>query len=82
MVFIENVSQTLFSFFIASQKEMYQSKNAQRKNLVHILKGHSKVTNSNSAIWACGGHKMKGSDSVFKVTRIQILWKCHDIKVL
>ena len=35
-IFIENISKTAFSFFIATQKEMHKSRKAQRKNLVAL----------------------------------------------
>ena len=71
LVLIENVSKTLFSFLLLL-KEMHQSKKLNVKTLSpdHILKGHTKVTKSDSAIWASCGLKLKGSDLVFKVTRI------------
>ena len=53
-VFIENGSKTLLSFFIATQKEMHQSKKAPRKNLIQAItvKGHTKASNSDPGIWA------------------------------
>ena len=36
-IFIENISKTAFSFFIATQKEMHKSRKAQRKTLVEAI---------------------------------------------
>ena len=69
MSFTGNIRKTPFFILIATQREMHQSKKAQRKNLAclgHIQKGHAKVSTSESVIWLCCGHKLKSPSRYFK----------------
>ena len=46
--------------------------------LLYIIYTETEVTNSDSAIWACCGHKLKGSDSILKVTQIIYLQEARE----
>ena len=84
LVLIENISKTLFSFLLQLIRKCINQKKLNVKTLSpdHILKGHTKVTNSDSAIWACCGQKLKGSDSVFKVTPIIYIVRLDNYQAL